>query len=155
MLDRQLQARLLGQLAESYPHTVHSGVFLGWLPDLAPILANFAYLQEHGLVETETDTLMSGELVFDEAKITAKGLDFLADDGGMTAILGVVTVKLHDDTIRAILLERIEAAPGDPSLKKGLAAKVLEEATLYALRAGLAEASNPLSLIARALSGAP
>lgn len=34
--------------------------------------------------------------------ITARGIDFLEDDGGLTAILGVVTVKLHSETLSAL-----------------------------------------------------
>ena len=42
--------------------------------------------------------------------ITAAGLDFLADDGGLSAILGVVTIKLHDETIRQLIETRIQSA---------------------------------------------
>lgn len=39
--------------------------------------------------------------------ITARGLDFLEEDGGLSAILGTVTVKLHADTIRDMLETKI------------------------------------------------
>lgn len=34
-------------------------------------------------------------------------MDFLADDGGLSAILGTVTVRLHADTIRDLIETRI------------------------------------------------
>ncbi len=60
------------------------------------------------------------------ASITAAGLDFLADDGGLSAILGVVTVKVHADTIRDLIAAKIDTADlpveKKSALKKQLAA---------------------------------
>ena len=42
--------------------------------------------------------------------ITAAGRDSLEQDGGLTAILSVVTVKLHADTIRNLLAAKIDAS---------------------------------------------
>ncbi|WP_229439423.1 MULTISPECIES: hypothetical protein [Neisseria] len=67
--------------------------------------ANLQYLAEHGLVVCEDKTLITATV-----KITAKGIDFLADDGGLSAILGVVTVKLHSDTIQALIAAKIDQA---------------------------------------------
>lgn len=44
------------------------------------------------------------------AKITASGLDFLESDGGLGAILNVVTVRFEAETLRALLSEKIQAA---------------------------------------------
>ena len=78
------------------------------------------------------------------ASITAAGLDFLADDGGLSAILGVVTVKLHADTIRDLIGAKIDAAaiPAEQksALKQrlaGLSGKALEAATADLVRTGL------------------
>jgi len=59
------------------------------------------------LVSATLEHTLSGSLVFQGASITAKGLDFLADDGGLSAILGTLTVKLHEETIRELLLQRV------------------------------------------------
>jgi hypothetical protein len=45
-------------------------------------------------------------LSFSLPKITARHLDFLADDGALSVILGVVTVKIHEESLRALLLTR-------------------------------------------------
>ena len=51
---------------------------------------------------------------------TPAGLDFLSEDGGLSAILGVVTVKLHADTIRDMIAAKIEAAPIPANEKSAL-----------------------------------
>lgn len=43
------------------------------------------------------------------AQITAKGLDYLSSDGGLGAELGVVTIKLHPETLAALIEQRIGA----------------------------------------------
>lgn len=72
--------------------------------------ANLRYLQEHGLVHASIKRSLSGTYLFSGASITAKGIDFLADDGGLSAILGTVTVRIHADSIKELLSARIENA---------------------------------------------
>lgn len=82
--------------------------------------ANIIYLIEHGLIYSnyaapESSLVLAHELPL---KITARGLDFLEQDGGLSAILGTVTVKLHADTIKAMLESRILSAELPPEDKK-------------------------------------
>jgi hypothetical protein len=72
------------------------------------------------------------------------GSEASADDGGLSAILGVVTVKLHADTVRDLIAAKIEAAPipseEKSALRKHLGAlpeTVLRAATTDLVRAGL------------------
>ena len=53
-------------------------------------------------------------------KITEKGLDFLKDDGGLTAILGIVTVRFEADTIRTILQIKVNQSDLSPADKQKL-----------------------------------
>jgi hypothetical protein len=53
-------------------------------------------------------------------KITSRGIDFLADDGGLAAILGVVTVKLHEETLKALLEAGVDALPPPQTAKSTL-----------------------------------
>ena len=69
------------------------------------IHANLIYLQEHQLID---GTLVNGNMEIWNPGITAKGLDFLEDDGGLSAILGAITVKLDPDDLRALIAARIE-----------------------------------------------
>lgn len=64
------------------------------------LLAPLSYLEEHGLLKKEFT--YSGQ-VLPDALITAKGIDFLEDDGGLSAILNTVTVKFDMDNVREIV----------------------------------------------------
>lgn len=72
------------------------------------VTPNLHYLAEHGLIDGQISREIGGKKGFIYAKITARGLDFLADDGGLSAILGVVTIKIHDDTIRELINIKIQ-----------------------------------------------
>lgn len=125
LLDRAFQRQLLGELQDLYPTPANIPQRWGAQPDNR-LLVNLHYLDEHGLIKLASKTMMSGDIMMMFAKITAAGMDFIADDGGLSAILGVVTVKLHDDTIRKLLIEKIEKADGDETLKQKMIAKVKE-----------------------------
>lgn len=157
LLDRAFQREILGRLSESYPRSMHPREFDA--PSANQLTVNLCYLHEHGLITLVTQRVMSGEVHLGMATATARGLDFLQDDGGLSAILGVVTVKLHDDTIRNLLIQRIEATPGDKSTKdllikkiKALPADALGKLTIDGLGAALAKAPDVLHLIGNLLS---
>jgi len=115
-LDRELQLNLLNLLADKYPKQLPLRPNNGADP---LVVANLTYLAEHGLVElVKNRAISSGGLKFESAAITAKGMDFLAGDGGLSAIFGVVIVKLHDETIRHLLEARIESSNLPPDDKK-------------------------------------
>lgn len=131
-LDRNLQREILKELNNIYPD---SKIYEYWIDaTIAQVLgvietvgeaelyiakrsANLRYLAEHGLVVCNDKDLSA------TVKITAKGIDFLSDDGGLSAILGVVTVKLHSDTIQALIakIDQAEISDSEKSwLKKEL-----------------------------------
>jgi hypothetical protein len=113
-LDREYQHELLKQLAESYPLPFDIRQIARAWDDAAEFryAANMCYLEEHGLVEANVTYGLDHHLSFSLPKITARGLDFLADDGGLSAILGVVTVKIHEESLRALLLAKAESLSG-------------------------------------------
>lgn len=128
-LDRNLQREFLSELYKVYPDSIiydyyinaaiaqTSGVIEAEEDALFVLKqsANLQYLAEHGLVVFDNETLITATV-----KITAKGIDFLMDDGGLSAILGVVTVKLHSDTIQALLNTKIDQADIPPEEKSKL-----------------------------------
>jgi hypothetical protein len=91
-------------------------------------LANLWYLKEQCLVDGGLNMSTTDAYIFEGARITAKGLDFLADDGGISAILGTVTVRLHADSIKELLLTRIESSNA-PVEKKSWLKKQIETAS--------------------------
>lgn len=119
-ISRSLQGEILHRLADVYPDDLDVQDWQEAEPDLR---ANLYYLLEHDLISgIDSGALDGNTIVF--AKITATGLDFLADDGGLTAILGVFTVKLHDETIRDLIAARIQGSDLPPEEKTGLLAQL-------------------------------
>src|SRR5882672_5223716 len=58
--------------------------------------------------------------VADVATITVKGLDFLQDDGGLGAILNVVTVRFEAETLRALIEAKVDASDEPPEQKSAM-----------------------------------
>jgi hypothetical protein len=102
-IDRPMQLEFLNAMKERYPAMTSFGSL-----DLHKI-QNLNYLAEHGLVESSRMSTL-GANGSAQVKITAKGIDFLEGDGGLTAMLGVVDVRLHADSIKALMVARVEAS---------------------------------------------
>lgn len=101
-LDRSQQREILESLAEEYP-----------LEAIVPpeqqtpdFVSNLHYLMEHGLVEARfgrdqklprpdptKPRIVPPRLLASDIRITARGMDFLADDGGLSALLTIVNVR--------------------------------------------------------------
>jgi hypothetical protein len=120
-IDRAIQRNILEVLERAYPQRrVLQSVEVG-CSDVEQLGANIRYLEEHGLV----DPKWAGSFINPNVSITARGLDFLADDGGLSAILGVVTVRLHEDTVKAILLEHVEASNQPATVKSKIKEQIV------------------------------
>lgn len=157
-LNRALQLEMLRKMADHYPERCRE-VLINGCPDEDERTANLLYLEEHGLVAAGLKQYMGGNYGFIGAKITATGLDFLADDGGLSAVLGVVTIKFHDDTLRALIAEKISSAPGPESDKssllqtlKSLPSEALKHLTMQLLEQGLTKMPDLIQQASRYLS---
>lgn len=96
------------------------------------------------------------------AKITAKGIDFLADDGGLSAILGVVTIKFHDDAIRQLVEAKILQSDAPEAEKQGLIqalrqapADSIKHLTTRLLDAGLENLPRAVQIVQTWIQSAP
>jgi len=132
MIDRGLQRVLLNQLSDAYPEQLEYRVNREDTTERANGV-NLTYLMEQGLVVgTAGYRYLGDQAKTYSVRITAKGLDFLADDGGLGAILGVVTIKIHDDTIRKLIIQRIDGDPDasdeDRKEARGAIAKMSDKA---------------------------
>ncbi len=112
-LNRDLQREILHLYADAEPNEPArqdiDSIYERF--DENTIVANLRYLEGHGLLENSLSrpAINAGQKWLDGiARITEKGQDFLMDDGGLSAILGVVTIKLHDDTLKALIGQKIE-----------------------------------------------
>lgn len=155
-LDREWQNIILRNAAESYPEDLDLEALSSNI-DLSDIkfYANLQYLEDHKLIEPDSygvsvDNFYNVHII----RITAKGLDFLANDGGLSAILNVVTVKFEADTLKAILENRInqsDLAPADKqsmidSLRE-LPAESIKHLTMKLLDEGLENLPSAIVLI--------
>lgn len=108
-LDRYLQKQVLEKLAKQYPGVWYLSDedwrFVATIGEVK-LHANMMYLHGHGLIDYKYEYRPQSERL-GRSSITVKGLDFLEQDGGLSAILGTVTVKLHADTIRDMLEAKI------------------------------------------------
>ena len=158
-LDRTKQLAMLQALAAVYPrYTADLGVDSVTEEELA----NLWYLKEQGLVDGGLDMSISQAFIFEGAKITAKGIDFLADDGGISAILGTLTVRLHADTIRDLLLARIDASDASPDKKSWLrkqldlaSAETIKKIVGTVVDEGIKRAPDLVQLIERVTQNTP
>ncbi|WAL81500.1 hypothetical protein OYT13_16810 [Pandoraea sp. XJJ-1] len=121
-LDRAYQRELLTELASSYPRAHDIRPMLKDVDDETEekYIANAAYLEAHGLIDARISYSLNGGAMLGLPTITARGMDFLADDGGLSAIFGVVTVKLHADTIKDLIESRVDASAASPAEKSAL-----------------------------------
>lgn len=133
------------------------------------VIATVTYLVQHGLVEGGFSGRgvigMAGlppaeRFIENETAITAAGLDFLADDGGIGAILNTVTIRMDPRQFTELLAARIEALPNLSQEEKGtiagelrkLPAKGAEKAIDKILEWVVDHAADALPLL-RALPG--
>lgn len=108
LLDREMQLAILTELSEVYPSSVElDGRYEFGTELYRKFIANLAYLEAHKLI-SEKSVLISKSIRDhftqpNRSSITHTGMDFLADDGGLSAILGVVTIKFEAEQFRTIL----------------------------------------------------
>lgn len=114
--DRNLQREILKCCIDAYPNAIRD---LGddYRCDAISsspkdkLIANLFYLSGHNLI-----TINPGKSVIDEdsaysildsAEITCRGIDFMQNDGGLSTILNVQTIKFHRDAV--VVLEDLIA----------------------------------------------
>ncbi|MFP2266481.1 hypothetical protein [Citrobacter braakii] len=159
--DRALQLEILNALidcAPNYLNRAQERALIEKFDNYDHFVAYMLYLEMHGLVSTpfvRSETMAGVDFIFNASycNITEKGIDFLLDDGGLSAILKVQTVRLHNDTIVA-LEDIIRVANISEDQKKGLISKLRElpgdaikHLTLQLLTQGVLNLPNALRLI--------
>lgn len=118
-LERSLQLSILTELKDHYPSDF-SVKRLNCFVEGQTFNGNIIYLEEHGLIEGKSINHRQVEKtgpVMEMAKITANGLDFLEDDGGLRAILNKVTIKFDADDLHALISSQLDKANIPPEKK--------------------------------------
>jgi len=160
--DRSIQHDLVMALYESSPGGItyaQSSEFEERFGGGLNYVANLKYLEEHGLIQCRIDRYLGGnyEVSPDLMSITCKGIDFVRNDGGLGAILNVVNVRLHSDTINK--LESIIGASSVPEEDKAslistlrkLPEDAIKHLNLKLLDVGLAHLPSAFQTIQTAL----
>jgi hypothetical protein len=148
LLQRDLQRQMLFTLSEIYPDIADLQRAFGEY-DGRQVSYNLAYLEEHGLVAINWVSSISDPNVASSGRITAAGIDFISDDGGLSAIFNVVVVKLHEDTLKRLLIEKINQSQTEEGVKqslikklKELPAEAMQQLTLQAFETGIQNLPN-------------
>lgn len=155
-IDREYQRKMLEELDAIYPDR-KSCLYKMGNADQKKHYANFFYLKEHGLVDGK-ESRMSGQISY-SMRLTGKGIDFLKEDGGLSAILGVVTVKFHQDTIKELIELKIEESDLPQTEKKrmidglrSLPVDSIKHLTLRLLDIGIENLPEAVQLIGNTIS---
>lgn len=112
LLNRELQNQILQIAASCYPSQANHELneLYEHLKD-QELAANLRYLEQYGLIEPESFLItLDGLYSFNEVTITNIGMDFLADDGGLSTILGVVTIKFEANQLKLLLESKLMAS---------------------------------------------
>ncbi len=159
-LNRELQLRILQALAAQYPEAQRN-VLLDIGEETPAGIANLCYLAEHHLLSAKFITQNGRDMQLNGSqRITAAGLDFLADDGGVSAMLGTITIKFHAETLRQLIEARIAQSEQVPEKEKATLLKTVRELpadsikhlTTQLLDLGMANLPRAVELIRTVLS---
>lgn len=158
--DRAVQRRILQAAREAYPESIagpsHEAFGLASPRDL---YRELYYLQEHGLLAFRYVEYSGGGQLRD-LRLTHKGVDFIAADGGLSAILGVVTVRLEAESIKALLTHAVADSDESPGVKqalitqiRALPAEAVKEVATAGVHAGLRMAPDAVQWLRSVLAG--
>ncbi|HGF0769537.1 TPA: hypothetical protein ACF7ZB_001855 [Kluyvera georgiana] len=160
--DREKQKKILQKLYDLTPFIMDDEEYEEFcllFEDENTFLANLLYLEGHGLIESGV-TLSNNEADINLSKLslTHKGIDFIRDDGGLGAILNVLTIRLHAETLDEF--ERIikDSKSATPEEKKklltqlrALPADAIKHLTLQLLGKGMEHLPDAFHTIQTAL----
>lgn len=123
LLDREMQLAILTELSEVYPASIRMDEKYEFGTDIhRKFVANLAYLEAHKLISEKSilmpNTYGDYNAMPNISAITHTGMDFLADDGGLSAILGTVTIKFEAEQFRTILESMILSSNLPPERKQ-------------------------------------
>lgn len=131
-ISRENQGIILTTLSASYPGPTHRNSLLevcygsskGLTNEIFQnFMADIHYLAEHNFIELLTINI-KGESFLEHARITAAGIDFIEDDGGVTEALKTVTVRFDPENIRKLLEEKVVSFDLPEKEKTGLIEKI-------------------------------
>lgn len=132
--DRELQKRILSALLTQYPNGAYEPWLKDELDDIGPeiLLPNLIYLEQHRLIDSgyKVQEYLGDEREWHQLRqttITAEGIDFITDDGGLGAILKTVTVRLDAGQFAELLASKVESLPSIAPEERSELAKAIRK----------------------------
>lgn len=126
--DRNAQRKLLQYLCDAYPYPIsveQVSKIAELFDDEIALVSNLMYLEEHGLISNAVSHTLCGITPNTaELSITKDGIDFILDDGGLSAILNVVTIRFHHETITDLIKIVENSHEGTAEEKKDVISKL-------------------------------
>lgn len=159
--DRAKQRELLQKLYDLSPYVMdesEADYFNELFGDEYTFYANLLYLEGHGLIDSGV-TLGFGEadLNLSKLKLNHKGIDFIREDGGLGAIINILTIRLHGETIDELekIINSSKEHPEDKkkliSQLRSLPADAIKHLTLELLGKGMSHLPDAFHTIQKAL----
>ncbi len=115
---------------------------------------NMKYLYGLGLIDGQLTDDMGQPVHIVEPNITERGIDFLEDDGGLSALLSTVTIRFDADSIRTLIENKIiNTSLPEPQRKtliekiKNLSSDALRQVALKLLEIGVVNPDKLRQLI--------
>lgn len=105
---REKQNQLLTMLYDKFPDELSSEEYDSLVELFGTeqnLYCNLWYLYQHSLIENFQVESMAMKCSINDSidkekiRITTKGVDFIRDDGGLSAIINVTTIKIHNETL--------------------------------------------------------
>ena len=119
--NRAREREILLRLADAHPkaiiiNTEKEKPFFS----LAGYTHELFYLAGHRLIRIGQNQYLDGTIVVYSAIITSRGIDFIKNDGGISAILDTITVKIDNESIKALIAAQIESSDLNQTYKQKL-----------------------------------
>lgn len=111
-LDRTVQRHLLEYFAAYFPDHAGHNEYTRSL-DYPELLVHLCYLEKHGLIENKLRPSEADHQhpTWTYSRITAKGLDLLANDGGLYSLFQNFSPRLPAEALRTVLEHNIARLP--------------------------------------------
>lgn len=132
--DRELQKDILQKCISIYPEYTSWRLFPPEIMDYGDdvLSANIVYLSEHGLISIRNRTSDDPYSFLDNMRASHRGIDFMLNDGGLSAILDVQTIKFHRDAV--VVLEDLIAISSMTENEKEKAKSTLSDLSTESLK---------------------
>ena len=159
---RDKQNQLLTMLYDKFPDVLSSeeyNTLVKLFGTERNLYSNLWYLYQHGLIEDfqiasiPMNCDITDLILIEKIKITTKGIDFIRDDGGLSAIINVTTIKVHNETLDKLedIINKSSLTPAEKATYLGKLKELPVDATkhlvLKLLDLGLSRTPDVIQLI--------